>query len=104
MNSKQKLGGKPAESSSFLKNKFFNLKTFLASILVLSFAYLIVVFNKSITSSIEGKLFFSTNSAHNKQPDSEMAEGGDDWKNAKSIYEFKAPDINGNMVELEKYK
>ncbi|XP_067137112.1 phospholipid hydroperoxide glutathione peroxidase GPX4-like [Centruroides vittatus] len=28
----------------------------------------------------------------------------DDWKNAKSIYEFSAVDINGNEVLLEKYR
>ena len=33
-----------------------------------------------------------------------MAEGGDNWKNAQSIYEFKAPDIDGNIVDLSKYK
>lgn len=38
-----------------------------------------------------------------------MAEGGGgrgdaDWKNAKSIYEFQAKDIDGNEVTLDKYK
>jgi len=35
-----------------------------------------------------------------------MAEGKekDWWKNAKSIYEFSANDIDGNEVSLEKYK
>jgi len=32
------------------------------------------------------------------------ASGGDWWKNAKSIYEFGAKDIDGNEVSLEKYK
>ena len=33
-----------------------------------------------------------------------QAESKDSWKNAKSIYEFKANDIDGNEVSLEKYK
>jgi glutathione peroxidase-family protein len=36
-----------------------------------------------------------------------MAEAGkekDWWKNAKSIYEFSAIDIDGNEVSLEKYR
>jgi hypothetical protein len=28
----------------------------------------------------------------------------DAWKHAKTIYEFQAPDINGNIIELSKYK
>jgi len=32
------------------------------------------------------------------------ASDGDWWKNAKSIYEFRAKDIDGNEVSLEKYK
>lgn len=27
-----------------------------------------------------------------------------DWKNAKSIYEFSAKDIDGNETSLEKYR
>nr|WET17720.1 PHGPx [Brachionus calyciflorus] len=33
-----------------------------------------------------------------------MAQGGDAWKNAQSIYEFSAKDIDGNLVDLSKYK
>ncbi|CAL1540069.1 unnamed protein product [Lymnaea stagnalis] len=33
-----------------------------------------------------------------------MAAGGDNWKKAKSIYEFSALDIDGNNVSLEKYR
>ncbi|KAI1891739.1 hypothetical protein AGOR_G00146870 [Albula goreensis] len=29
---------------------------------------------------------------------------GEDWQTAKSIYEFSAKDIDGNMVSLEKYR
>lgn len=32
-----------------------------------------------------------------------MASGGVNWKNAKSIYEFSALDIDGNEVSLDKY-
>ncbi|KAL1251373.1 hypothetical protein QQF64_019169 [Cirrhinus molitorella] len=28
----------------------------------------------------------------------------EDWKSAKSIYEFSATDIDGNEVSLEKYR
>lgn len=28
----------------------------------------------------------------------------DDWKSAKTIYEFSATDIDGNVVSLEKYR
>ena len=33
-----------------------------------------------------------------------QASGGDSWKSASSIYEFKVNDIDGNEVSLEKYK
>ncbi|KAK3792537.1 hypothetical protein RRG08_011988 [Elysia crispata] len=33
-----------------------------------------------------------------------MASGGEEWKKAKSIYEFSALDIDGNNVSLEKYR
>lgn len=33
-----------------------------------------------------------------------MAEAGDAWKNAQTMYEFKANDIDGNEVSLDKYK
>lgn len=93
------------------QNSFFNLKRFFTSIIVLSFAYFIVVFNSSISSSLE-KAFFSTSpvtqftKTESKETTvkDDMAEGGVDWKNAQSIYDFKAPDIDGNMVDLSKYK
>lgn len=28
----------------------------------------------------------------------------DDWKNAKTIYEFTAKDIDGKEIDLSKYK
>lgn len=33
-----------------------------------------------------------------------MAAANNDWKNAQSIYEFKAKDIDGNEVDFSKYK
>jgi hypothetical protein len=33
-----------------------------------------------------------------------MATAIDSWKNAKSIYEFEAKDIEGNVIDLSKYK
>ncbi|CAH1272026.1 GPX7 [Branchiostoma lanceolatum] len=35
---------------------------------------------------------------------SSMATGGEEWKNATSIYDFTAKDIDGNEVSLEKYR
>uniref|UniRef100_A0A8C3RV94 Glutathione peroxidase 4 n=1 Tax=Chelydra serpentina TaxID=8475 RepID=A0A8C3RV94_CHESE len=33
-----------------------------------------------------------------------MCAQADDWRSAKSIYEFHAKDIDGNDVSLEKYR
>lgn len=33
-----------------------------------------------------------------------MAAQAEDWRSAKSIYEFSAKDIDGNEVSLDKYK
>lgn len=33
-----------------------------------------------------------------------MAAGNSDWKNAKTIYEFSAKDIDENDVKLERYR
>jgi len=93
------------------KTSFLNLKLFLTSIIVLSFAYFILVFNSSISSTLEKALFSTSSSNQFVNSNSkeatvkeQMAEGGVDWKNAQSIYEFKAPDIDGNIVDLSKYK
>ena len=102
MNDNKKPNEKKIKAHNFFN---FNLKLFFSSIIILSFAYLIIVFSKSISNSIERSFFFSASANKNDiKPEKEMAEGGNDWKNAKTIYEFKAPDINGNMVDLEKYK
>jgi hypothetical protein len=65
----------------------------------------------SISSSLEKALFSTSssiqlnkNTSKEVKKSDEMAEGGDNWKNAQSIYEFKASDINGNIVDLSKYK
>jgi len=34
----------------------------------------------------------------------QAAAAPDDWKNAKSVYEFTVNDISGNPVSLEKYR
>jgi hypothetical protein len=34
----------------------------------------------------------------------QSAENNDAWKHAKTIYEFQAPDIDGKLVDLSKYK
>lgn len=36
--------------------------------------------------------------------DTGYSEMGDEWKNAKSVYEFNVKDINGQDVSMEKYK
>ncbi|KAJ8387741.1 hypothetical protein AAFF_G00150420 [Aldrovandia affinis] len=33
-----------------------------------------------------------------------MSAQGEDWQNAKTIYDFTAKDIDGNVVSLEKYR
>jgi len=33
-----------------------------------------------------------------------MAESDSNWQNAQSIYEFKAFDIDGKLVDFSKYK
>ncbi|KAG7456726.1 hypothetical protein MATL_G00239010 [Megalops atlanticus] len=33
-----------------------------------------------------------------------MSAQAEDWRNAKTIYEFSAKDIDGNEVSLEKYR
>ena len=51
-----------------------------------------------------GIIFFLFYSFSFVQATGEGAMSGDGWKNAKSIYEFTAKDIDGNDVSLEKYK
>ena len=33
-----------------------------------------------------------------------MVSSNEFWKDAKTIYEFKAKDIDGNLVEMNRYK
>ena len=98
-------------SSSF---KFISFKfTISFSFIIICIAYFILAYYKSLSASsliYNNKQLYSTNSNLNKREDKEnnknMASSSSDetWKNAKSIYEFSANDIDGNKIELSKYK
>jgi hypothetical protein len=76
---------------------FYNIKTILTiSFIALLIAYLILVIYPTVGSL---NLFASEYSTKKN-----MATSGDSWKNAKSIYEFQAKDIDGNLVEMSRYK
>lgn len=49
---------------------------------------------------------FASGDSKNPETESKMAEASnnEDWKNAKTIYEFTAKDIDGNLIEFNKYK
>ena len=96
------------KASSQLSHKILNFK-FLSSIIVLSIAYLLfLVFNSSFSISSNLILpftYFSTSSiVQNNPTDNNMAAADDNWKHAKTIYEFSAKDIDGKEVDLSKYK
>ena len=94
------------KASSQLSHKILNFK-FLSSIIVLSIAYLLfLVFNSSISSNLIFPFtYFSTSSIVQSNPtDNNMAAADENWKHAKTIYEFSAKDIDGKEVDLSKYK
>jgi hypothetical protein len=115
---------KKASSQLLEKNKlahfghFINLKFLSVSILVLTCAYtLSLVINSPVSRNLIFPFsYFSTQSlpVNNKQSQDNvnldqkrMAAAdstSDSWKNAKTIYEFSATDIDGNLVDLSKYK
>lgn len=80
-----------------------SLKKFLfTSSFVLIIAYLIILALNNSTANFFLPYFVRKN--YSKDTKFEMAQDNNAWKDAKSIYEFSAKDIDGNMVELSKYK
>ena len=70
----------------------FNFKPiFMLSVIILSIAYLFLVLYPSKIELFQKEI-------------TTMATSDESWKNAQSIYEFKATDIDGNLVEMSKYK
>jgi hypothetical protein len=89
-------------ASSQLSHKFLNYKIIL-SIIAFCIAYILfLVFNSSSISSnlIFPFTYFSTSSIVTNK----MAAADENWKHAKTIYEFSAKGIDGNEVDLSKYK
>nr|AIL94180.1 glutathione peroxidase [Brachionus koreanus] len=89
------------------KPLFFGLSNSLKNFLILSslviiIAYLILLALNNSTANYFLPYFFRSDFSTNTK--SEMAEENNSWKQAKSIYEFSAKDIDGNLVELSKYK
>ena len=76
---------------------FYNIKTILTiSFIALLIAYLILVIYPTASSF---NIFSSEYSTSVK-----MATSDDSWKTAQSIYDFQAKDIDGNVVEMSRYK
>jgi hypothetical protein len=93
-------------ASSQLSQKLLNSKT-ISSLIVLSIGYLLfLVFNSSSISSnlVFPFTYFSTSSVVQNNPSDKMAAADENWKHAKTIYEFSAKDIDGKDVDLSKYK
>lgn len=88
-------------------HNYFKLIIF-SSIFILSLAYLIIVFNSSSSTStlLKSSLFSTTSFLFSPKETSkqDMAAESVEWKNAKTIYEFSALDIEGNNIDLSKYK
>ena len=83
-----------AKKSSF----FYNIKT----ITTISFiSLLIAYFISVIYPTVDSLNLFSAATYSTR---TNMATSGDSWKDAKSIYEFQAKDIDGNLVEMSRYK
>ena len=83
----------------------FSSKLLISSTIVMCLAYLFLVLSPDGSS----KLVLPINNLYNqilnrKVSDGKMAAADDSYKNAKSIYEFNAKDIDGNEISLDKYK
>ena len=85
-------------------NKIFNSRIFILSALFLiPISYLVfqVLQQNPSFLSATTRLFTTTS----KEQTPEMASSNEvDWKNAKTIYEFSAKDIDGNQLDLNKFK
>lgn len=110
MNSKAK--NLPVGSQKETNNKNTCFTIFFASLAVLLAACLVNFASDSNFSiaNINFLSFRSNSNLNNNNQEKEdikmaAADNSDNsWKNAKTIYEFKAKDIDGNQVDLSKYK
>lgn len=77
----------------------------ISSLIIIVLSLYFSAFNNS-KFSISTVLFSTGNLANKKaEENNNMAAASDEsWKNAKTIYEFKAKDIDGKEVDLSKYK
>lgn len=85
-------------------NKIFHSRIFILSALsLIPISYLVfqVLQQNPSFLSATTRLFTTTS----KEQTPEMASSNEvDWKNAKTIYEFSAKDIDGNQLDLNKFK
>lgn len=96
-----------SSNSNFHKKYLWKHRLFILSILLILLSYIILQAlqqnSKYFIIPTASRLFSSTPVVNEG---SEMATASNDesWKNAKAIYEFKANDIDGNLIDLSKYK
>lgn len=88
------------------KQSLFSLNSFkkfsFTSSIVLLISYLVILALNNSTTSFLLPYFIQRDFSSNTK--FEMAQENNAWKDAKSIYEFSAKDIDGNVVNLSKYK
>ena len=99
------LSSQSKATKNFHNNKIFHSRVFIFSALsLIPISYLVFQVlqqNPSFLSATTTRLFTSTS----KEQTPEMATSNEvDWKNAKTIYEFSAKDIDGNQLDLNKFK
>lgn len=87
--------------SLFGLSNFFKKFLFISSIVLLISYLTILALNNSTTRFLLPHFIQRDFSSNTKF---EMAQDNNAWKDAKSIYEFSAKDIDGKEVELSKYK
>ena len=96
------LEDKTAKKQPENTSKYF-LKFFIPSLLILCIAYFVVLAFDTSAWPLATILNLSKRGLSTQQ-DQNMANSGETWKNAQNIYEFQVKDIDGNVVEMSKYK
>jgi hypothetical protein len=94
-------------NSSLLNNhsRKYDFKYLFSTILILFIAFVLVFLNNSSLNSFLIPTLSKQNLHTTDQNQmAQSAENNDAWKHAKTIYEFQAPDIDGKLVDLSKYK
>lgn len=83
-----------------------NIKFFVLSLLILCTAYFVLAFNTNQNSFLAtlSNIYTVSKQDISTKNEVKMASSSEDWKKATSIYEFSAQDIEGNDVQLSKYK